>query len=96
MLDKFPETPTWVWLMSGAGAVVGYLEDFKREDPWQTWLLKGLVKSSSSGLAAFLCYHALAAFEVKSDLQIVVVGIAAHMGCEFLKVGAEAIRRKVD
>ncbi|HEX3156711.1 MAG TPA: hypothetical protein VHV32_18930 [Candidatus Angelobacter sp.] len=96
MLDKLPDTPSWVWIMSLVGAGVGYLEDFKWEDDWKTWLLKGLVKSSSSGLAAFLMYHALAAFKVESDLQFVVVGIAAHMGCEFLKVAGEAIRRKVD
>ena len=97
MLDKLPPqipdllAPWWVFILGLIGAAVGYFEDFKLEDTWQTWLLKALTKCSSSALAAVLTYHALEWLAVASpNLKVVLIGVAGHMGVEALRVMATA------
>lgn len=87
--------PAWVWGMSLIGAVAGYLEDFKLEDNWKTWLLKLLTKCSSSALAAVLTYHSLLALDIDPKWHLVLVGIASHMGVEALKAMGEAWKSRV-
>lgn len=81
--------------MSLIGAAVGYLEDFKTEDTWKIWLLKGLTKCSSSALAAILTYHSLVALEVSEKWHVILVGIASHMGTEALKAMGEAWKSRI-
>jgi len=77
--------PFWVWLISFIGAMVGWLEDFKREDDWRTKCLKAATRISSSALAAVLTYHALLAMAVETKWHVVLVGISGHLGVEALK-----------
>lgn len=102
MLDKPPIpqfgdllAPLWVWLISFLGAVVGWLEDFKKEDDWKTKCLKAAARASSSALAAVLTYHLLIAMEVDAKWHIVLVGIAGHLGVEALKWFGEFWKTKV-
>ena len=81
--------PLWVWIMSALGGGVAYLEDFKLEDTWKTWLLKFLTKSSSSALAGLLTYHAVLAMNIGSEWHVIAVGIGAHMGTDALKFMGE-------
>jgi hypothetical protein len=97
VLEKIPPpvadliAPGYVWLLGLLGAAVGYLEDFKLEDPWRVWLLKAGTKFSSSALAAVLTYHALVAMNITSESwRVVLIGVAAHMGVEALKAMGEA------
>ena len=87
--------PAWVWGIAFIGAAVGYLEDFKLEDSWKVWLLKGLTKGSSSALAAVLTYYSLKALGIPEQWHVVLVGIAGHMGVEALKAMGEAWKSRV-
>ena len=101
VLDKLPPgisdalAPAWVWLMSGIGMIVGFLEDFKVEDPWRVWVLKLAAKSSSSTLAGILAFRFLVAMDVDPKWHVIVVAIAAHMGTEFLKAAGEWLKGKL-
>ena len=97
MLDKLPPpvhdllAPAYVWILGLLGAAVGYLESFRWDDGWKVWLLKLVTKVSSSALAAVLTYHALKAMKFEdTNWQVVLIGVAAHMGTEALKAMGEA------
>lgn len=87
--------PAWVWIVSGIGAAVGYLEDFSMEDPWRVWIYKLLAKSSSSALAGLLAYRFALAMGMSQSWHVIVVAIAAHMGTEFLKAGGGWLKKKL-
>lgn len=101
MLDKIPPpvvdwiAPLWVWALGLLGAVVGYLEDFKWDDPWKVWILKAATKLSSSALAAVLTYHALLALKIGPEWHVILIGVAGHMGVEALKAMGEMWRARV-
>ena len=102
MLEKLPPpifdliAPMWVWVLSLVGAAVGYLESFKFEDGWKVWLLKALTKSASSALSALMTYHMLIALDITDQSkQVVLIGIASHMGVEALKAFGEAWKSKI-
>jgi hypothetical protein len=102
VLEKVPPhvadliAPLWVWVVGLLGASAGYLEDFKLDDGWRIWVIKGLTKGTSSALAAVLTYHAILAMNVQDEnMRVVLVGIAAHMGTESLKVLSALYRAKV-
>lgn len=77
--------PLWVWALGALGAVVGYLEDFKIDDPMRVKILKAFTRLSSSSLAALLTYSALKALQVPESWHVVLIGISGHMGVEALK-----------
>jgi len=101
MIEKLPPqlqelaTPLWVLVVAAVAAFVGYLEDFKLEDSWKVWLLKFLAKSSGSGLAAVLAYHALLALQIDQKWHVVIIGVVAHMGTESMRLAAEVLRGKL-
>lgn len=101
MLEKLPPpvidwiAPMWVWLIGLLGGAAAYLEGFKLEDGWRIWVLKALTKGTSSGLAAVLTFHSLEAMKITGSMQIVLVGVAGHMGTEALKALGEGWKSKV-
>lgn len=84
--------PLWVFLISALGAAVGFLEDFRNEDPPRVMLLKALTRVLSSGFAAVLTWHAIRAMGIPDGWHVPIVGIAGHMGVEALKFGGEMLR----
>lgn len=100
MQEKNPVTPEvlaglaplWVFAISLLGAVVGYLEDFKHDDPTRVMCFKAATRIASSGFAAVLTWHAIRALGVGESWHVPIVGIAGHMGVEALKFGGELLR----
>lgn len=91
-LDRIPAatdvsifTPIWVYGVSLLGAIVGFLEEFKKEDGALTWLLKIVTRIGTSLLAGIITYHAILAMGIPSGWYIPIVAISGHMGVEALR-----------
>lgn len=84
--------PLWVFLISLLGAVVGYLEDFKPDDPPRVAVFKAATRVLSSGFAAILTWHALIAVGIPATWHVPIVGISGHMGVEALKFGGDLLK----
>lgn len=84
--------PLWVFLISVLGAAVGYLEAFLPEDTTRVMCFKAATRVTSSGFAAVLTWHAIMALGIPSGWHVPIVGIAGHMGVEFLRFGGEMLK----
>lgn len=84
--------PLWVFIISLLGALVGYLEDFKQEDPPRVMAFKAATRIASAGFAAVLTWHAVCALGIPEAWHVPIVGISGHMGVEALKMGGEILR----
>lgn len=84
--------PLWVFLVGALAASVGYLEDFKDDDPVRVKVFKALTRLASSAFAAVLTWHAIRALGVPEAWHVPIVGISGHMGVESLKIGGEILK----
>lgn len=84
--------PLWVFLIGALGAAVGYLEDFRHDDPPRVMMLKALTRLLASAFAAVLTWHAIRAMGIPEGWHVPIVGISGHMGVEALKFGGEVLR----
>ena len=84
--------PLWVFLVGLLGALVGYLEDFKQDDPPRVMAFKAATRLASSAFAAILTWHAIMALGIPVAWHVPIVGISGHMGVEATKFAGELLK----
>ena len=90
--DAFSQA--WIYILSGIAGVVGYGQDFIKEDTWKTQTFKFINRMATALFAGAMSYQLAKALGVPSSWIFLAVGIGAWRGIKALQAISDAWDRK--
>jgi len=90
--DAFSQA--WIYILSAVAGVVGFGQDFIKEDKWKAQTLKFINRMATALFAGVMSYQLAKALGVPNSWIFLAVGIRAWRGIKALQAISDAWDRK--